>query len=120
MGLYYPRERLWFSLFENYGRKLPCPGLPTQQFGFYHPDSWKHCGAEVFQIYAKGKGIGAVITDQDTLNFYFPVAHTYVQFRNDKILTSKCLLNFSSQQRPPNNHAVDVCYLEAVEITIRD
>ena len=66
------------------------------------------------------KGNGAVITDQDTLNFYFPAAHTYVQFLNDKIQTSKCLLNYSGQQGPPNNHAVDVCYLEAVEITIRD
>ena len=30
--------------------------------GLHRPDSWKHCGAEVFQIYAKGKGNGAVIT----------------------------------------------------------
>ena len=115
VGLYIPRVLQWFSLFQNYGHKGSCPGIPSLHTGFQSAAFWQKCAAEVFQIYAKGKPNGAIITDQDTLMFYVPFAHTFVQFRRDKILTSDCLLLLSRQRRPPINEAVDLCPLETVK-----
>ena len=66
VGLFYPHEDKWFSMYQNTGHKQTCPGsTPTEQYGFHRQDSWFYCGAEVFQVFAKGKANGVQITDQD-------------------------------------------------------
>ena len=36
VGLFYARSHnLWFSLFQNRGRKLPCPGIPSSAYGLF-------------------------------------------------------------------------------------
>ena len=121
VGLYYPRERKWFSMWEGYGRKLTCPGAPSQEYGFEDEDRWYLCGGEVFRVYAKGKSIGDTITDQDTLSFYYyTVDIKNVRFLPNGINLSECMLDLSDRKRPPSNHAFDQCKYESVEITIYD
>ena len=120
MGLYYIRENQWFSIDDQSSRKSACPGDPNPTIGFHSFLAWLQCGTEVFRVFAKGKGDGATITDQDTLMFYVPIGKEYVQFLNDKVATDKCPFVVSGNQVPPSNDAFDHCVNEGVEITIFD
>ena len=121
VGLFYPRENKWFSMYQNRGHKQTCPGsTPTVEFGFHRQDSWYYCGAEVFQVFAKGKANGVPITDQDLLTFYFPAAYSVVKFLPDQVITSSCMIDQSSHALPPTVNAYDQCKWESVEITIFD
>ena len=121
VGLYYPRQNVWFSMWRGYGRKLPCPGLPTLQYGFQLGSRWGDCLGEKLKIYAKGKGIGATITDQDTIAIYYPHQKTFVRATvNQGVTTSKCLLQKSGGRLPPSNAAFDKCNFDALEVTIHD
>ena len=120
VGLYYPRENKWFSMFQGFGRLLTCPGNPSTAHGFQDFQKWFQCGAEVFQIYAKGKPIRATITDQDTISLYYPTDIRNVVFGTNGAALSQCMLEKSSFSLPPNNQAFDECKYMSVDITIRD
>ena len=120
VALYYPRESNWFSVFTGRGQKSPCPGTFNEQHGFVRFEKWFECGGEVFQVFAKGKGYGETITDQDTLSFYYPLGRTYVKFLIDQVVASQCMLEKSDNKRPPSNEAFDRCLSDSVEITISD
>ena len=115
VGLYYPREGRWFSIYNGIGHKEPCPGNPTATYGFHSRSSWSCCGGEVFQVFAKGKGHGAIITDQDTLAFYYPCGRKFVSFQARQVLLSSCI-----NSCPPSSAHFDRCIAETVEITIFD
>lgn len=120
VGLYYANEQKWFSMYQGKGNKQSCPGLPNIDYGFHLEDSWRYCGAEVFQIYAKGKFLGETITDQDTITLYYPVGKANVLFLPDEVTLSTCMLERSNHLYPPTDIAFDQCNNESVEITIYD
>ena len=120
MALYNLREGNWFSVYGGRGKKSPCPGTFNEQHGFESLEKWFDCGGEVFQVFAKGKGYGETITDQDTLSFYYPLDRTYVKFLSDQVVVSQCMLDKSGFKRPPSNEAFDRCLSDSVEITIFD
>ena len=115
VGLYYPREGRWFSIWNGRGHKEPCPGSPSTTYGFQASDKWYWCGGEVFQVFAKGKANGAHITDQDTLAFYYPCGHKFVSFQPGQMVLSGCM-----NSCPPSYTHFDRCVSESVEITIYD
>ena len=117
VGLYY-RSNTWFSMTGSRGQRSYCPGTINPRYGFNNCGKWYSCGGEVFQVYAKGKGIGATITDQDTIALYYPCGNTYVQFLSYGQYGSTCLLNKSALSRPPRDAAFDQCKGDSVEITI--
>lgn len=115
VGLYYPADQKWFSMYQHKGHKQPCPGTPNIFTGFENADLWKGCGAEIFQIFAMGKHPGQVIENHDIITLYFTAANQYVR------------LDYSSEGYPdtsecpiqnPNNF-YDVCQYEVLEITVR-
>ena len=120
VGLYFPRGSNWFSALAGRGHRANCPGTFNQEYGFTSLEKWFECGGEVFQVFAKGKGYGETITDQDTLSFYYTLDRTYVQFLTDKVVTSQCMLEKSDFTQPPSNEAFDRCFNDSVEITISD
>ena len=120
VGLFYPRENVWFSMWGNFGHKLPCPGPPNTQFGFASRTNWGKCAGEALQIFAKGKRLGQTITDQDTIAFHYPHGRTYVQILPDRVGVSSCLIDKSGGRLPPSNDAFDQCKFSSVEITIYD
>jgi hypothetical protein len=120
VGLYFPRGSNWFSASNGGGHRANCPGTFNEEYGFESLEKWFECGGEVFQVFAKGKGYGETITDQDTLSFYYTVDRTYVQFLTDTVVTSQCMLEKSGNKRPPSDEAFDKCLSDSVEITIAD
>ena len=72
VGLYYPREKKWMGCWQNpHCGKYPCPGHPTHAFGFSSAIKWKHCGGEIFTIYAYGKAEGDIILNKDAIMLRF-------------------------------------------------
>jgi hypothetical protein len=120
VGLYYKREGKWFSMLNGKGLKSTCPGSPNSQSGFSELEKWFICGGEVFQIYAKGKGLGAEIKDQDAITLYVPLTTRNVKFLQQEDIYSTCIMEKSGYNRPPSNEAFDQCPSESVEITIYD
>ena len=102
----------------GYGRKTTCPGLPTTTYGFVNAYRWYICGSEVFQIYARGKTIGATITDQDTVALYCYSCNSYLKFTTSSVTMSKCLIQKSAGNSFPHVGAFDQCKGDSVEITI--
>lgn len=117
VGLYY-RSNTWFSMKNKVGQRSYCPGRINSYYGFNSYAKWCTCGAEIFQVYAKGKGIGAIITNQDTIALYYPCGRTFVQFQNTGQCGSTCMLQKSGYSRPPSNAAFDQCKGDSVELTI--
>ena len=120
VGLYYREEGNWFAVTNGVGQKSDCPGEPTIINGFSHYSKWPECGDSAFQIYAKGKPLGAIITDKDTLAIFHPglTEKTYVEFLSETIGTSTCLWDASDYVRPPPNSAFDECVDNTVVLTI--
>ena len=119
VGLYYPRENKWFSMFQGRGRRLTCPGNPSNTYGFQDFRRWFLCGSEVFRVYAKGKPIGAKITDQDTIALYYPTGIQHVVFMTNQVILNRCMLQRSGYSPLPNNRGFDECKYMSVDITIR-
>ena len=120
IGLHYSYGRpSWFSLKNNVGQKSVCPGTPSV-FGFKTCPLWHTCQTEVFQIYAKGKGLGARITNKDIVALYHPgvTASGFVQFLSSKVRLSQCLLQKSGNCRPPSVSAFHRCKADTVQINI--
>jgi hypothetical protein len=120
IGLHYSYGRpSWFSLKNCVGQKSVCPGTPSV-FGFKTCPLWHTCQTEVFQIYAKGKGLGARITNKDIVALYHPgvTASGFVQFLSSKVRLSQCLLQKSGNCRPPSVSAFHRCKADTVQINI--
>ena len=94
VGLYYVHENKWFSMWEGLPHKATCPGNPSSASGFQEYLKWFKCAGEVFQVYAKGKSIGAKIIDQDIISLYYPADVHHVVFSNEVSL-SRCMLQTS-------------------------
>ena len=120
IGLYFPAQNTWFSLLLGKGHKNRCPGNPHGTFGFQDFTRWFRCSGEVFQVYVKGKKLGAPIVDQDTLSLYYPGGIKNAIFTPKGITLSTCMLDKSGFTRPPNHQAFDECKYMGVEITILD
>ena len=118
VGLYYPRENRWFSMWHRNGRKEACPGNPGH-YGFQDFNRWFWCGGEVFVVYAEGKAIGQPINDQDTISLYYPCGRQFVVFHPHRCSLSPCMLHRNNNRLPPNEAGYDQCTLDSVEITIR-
>lgn len=115
VGLYYPRENSWFSMWQGWGRKLTCPGKPSTNLGFQDQERWYRCPGEVFRVYAEGKPEGAEINDQDTLSLYYPFSQKYVAFKITEVALDGCPVKRS---KPPSDQAFDECKYMSVDITI--
>ena len=72
VGLYYIAQNTWFSMYRGKGGKSSCPGIATAAHGFADLSKWFLCGAEVFQIFVKGRRMSERITDQDDVALYTP------------------------------------------------
>ena len=120
VGIYYVAQRTWFSMYRGKGGKSSCPGIATAAHGFADLSKWFLCGAEVFQIFAKGKQMGERITDQDDVALYTPCALQTVHFTQPRMTFSKCMMKATNHAFPINDAAFDKCPFESVEITIFD
>ena len=73
VGIYYPRENgKWLGCAGSTCLKATCPGNPSTAHGFQTCDRWFKCWGEVFKIYAKRKGINAVINSDDDISLFYP------------------------------------------------
>lgn len=99
-----------------------CPGSPNAAYGFKSYRSWFTCPTEVFQVYAKGKGIGATIRNGDTIALYHPGVTTngYVRFYSSAVRLSQCMVQQSKYVRPPSTTAFGQCRWDSVQINIYD
>ena len=123
VGLYYPREGKWFSVWKGHATKEQCPGKPNIDIGFHREDSWYYCGGEVFVVFAKGRRRGEAIRDQDAIALYYPGEEQMVNFGNDGVSRDKCMLNSdgipSYTGNSPGKNAFHKCPYNVVEMTIR-
>ena len=120
VGLYYPHGDRWFSMWEGVAQKASCPGNPSSASGFQDFKKWFKCAGEVFQVYAKGKQLGATIIDQDIITLYYPADIQNVVFTSSEVTLSRCMGEKSDYSRPPNNHVFDECENMDVRISIHD
>ena len=116
--LYYVHDKKWFSVYGGRGHKEFCTYIWSLEGGFKPEDRLFVCNYEIFIVYAKGKRVGEAITDQDTLSFYNDIENSYVQFLNDRVILSQCMLEKSGNSRPPTDAAFDECISDSVEIAI--
>lgn len=115
VGLYYPAESTWFSMYYGYGHKNSCPGTPTYDYGFSYSYQWQYCGGEVFRVFAEGRNDGDYIYDQDTIAFYYVYGGYFVGFQPYWPTPSGCMYYC-----PPYYYEFDWCYYDSVELTIYD
>ena len=117
VGLYYPRGGRWLGCAGINCAKATCPGYPTTAYGFVSPEHWYRCWGEVFKIYARGKGSGAVINAQDDIALYYLQQGLWVGQGYER-LTGKypCL----GSSRPPPLASYDGCGWENFRIWKRD
>ena len=117
VGIYYPREQNWFSMWEGYGRKSDCPGRPNMRHGFEGENHHIKCWGEVFRVYAKGKRNGVRIKDGDTLAFYYVFRESMVEFNPSSTELGNCLMP-TSILRPSNEASFNNCKSETVTLKI--
>ena len=120
VALYYNRDSKWFSMINGKGQRSDCHGSPTAKTGFSACGKWTECGSSVFRVYAKGKAIGATITDQDSIALLHPASdgNTFVHFLEESVVVSKCLLENSNNTLPSHRNAWNLCKEDVVEVTI--
>ena len=120
VGIYYPREKNWFSMFQGRGHKSPCPGSPNINTGFNKEYLWFECWGEVFIVYAKGKSNGEQIKAGDRLAFLYPADNSHhVRFGTREVTLSKCMREKSNNNIMPSNKAFDECPQDSVWLAIR-
>ena len=117
VGIYYPREQEWFSMWEGYGRKSDCPGRPNVGHGFEGENHHIKCWGEVFRVYAKGKRNGVRIKDGDTLAFYYVFRERMVEVNPSGTELGQCLLSTISNSQS-NDGAFNNCKSETVTLKI--
>ena len=117
VGIYYPREQNWFSVWQGYGRKSNCPGRPNSSTGFTSRNKHFECVGEVLRVYAKGKSVGKRIKDGDTLAFYYPFGKGSVEFNPSSTGVGNCLMP-TSILRPSNEASFNKCKSETVTLKI--
>ena len=114
VGFYYIyRGPSWFSMKRGIGQTDTCPRSPSNSDGFNTCSKWHTCRTDVFQIYARGKRLGAGITGSDTIALYYPGVRRsgFVQYNgnSDSVGLSQCLLQNSNNLRPPTRAAFNNC-----------
>ena len=120
VGIYYPSEKNWFSMFEGRGHKSSCPGSPNIKTGFNKVNLWFECVGETFLVYARGKSNGQPIVAGDRLAFLFPAGNSrHVRFGAKEDSLSRCMLERSNNNAMPSNKAFDECPQESVWLKIR-
>ena len=104
-----------FSMTNGVGQKSNCPVAIGEC-------TWYKCSNEVFQIYAKGKGIGEAIMNEDIVALYHSSVsrNGFVQFLSNRVGLSQCPLQMSGYVRPPSEAAFNYCEGDSAEIKIYD
>ena len=115
VGIFYPREKNWFSLAGGTGHKHRCPGAPSIAHGFSIAAKWNQCWGEVFQIYAKGKTPGTIINDRDSITLFYIRGKKWVGLVNQKVDLRTC----PGKGGAPTNDRYDVCWGEIFELVKR-
>ena len=113
VGIYYPREGNWLSLNLGFGHKHPCPGHPSHAHGFSGPEKWTKCWGEVFEIYARGKGMGATISSHDHVTIFYRQDRKWVGLVGDHHVD---LRTCPGSVCPPPDHIYDKCWGEIFEL----
>ena len=111
VGLYFPEEKVWFSMEGGKGRKTSCPGKPNLQTGFEKSEHWKNCHTAIFQMIAKGRKPGDRIENGDAVFLYCTTIGRYVRIES----TGTPIL--SDCPRVSKN-PFDDCYNEVLQLTI--
>ena len=112
IGLYFPVEKVWFSIEQSKGKKTSCPGKPSMETGFEKSVYWKDCSSAVFQMMAKGRKAGDEIQNGDIVFLYSYYNHRYVRIEKEGTpVLSNC---------PDINqeYSFDECYNEVLRLTI--
>ncbi len=110
VGLHYPRQRgNWLGCAGSHCVKATCPGHPTTAYGFANTDRFFQCYGEVFRIYARGKGSGAIINSL----YLQGVAQGYDQ---DTVKVCPCL----GTARPLAHSVYDGCAFETFRVWKRE
>jgi hypothetical protein len=116
VGLYNSRYSRWFSLYQNRGQMLSCPGSLNPAIGFDHLYKWFLCGGEVFRIYAYGKKDGVPLDEEDDIMLYFPAGGTFGRFPNNGAVgVNTC----PRGQLPPTCDKFDRCPENLIKITVK-
>lgn len=110
VGLYFNRQRKWFGCSHRYCGKYTCPGNPSHHYGFQHPTKWRHCGGEIFKIYAMGKCNGHTISHKDAI--MLRIGSKWVSMAAGTMDKRTC----PGHYQPPPNSKFDQCPGEAFEI----
>ena len=119
VGIYYPREKNWFSMSTGRGHKEGCPGTPNINTGFNKDNLWLQCWGEVFIVYAEGKSNGEEIKAGNRLAFFFPADPSHVSFQTDKTTLDQCMRRTSDNNPMPPACGFAACIDESVRLTIR-
>lgn len=98
-------------MWQGYGRKSNCPGIPKSSYGFNSADKRIKCYGEVFKILAVEKSDGERIKGGDKVALYYIHEGKMVSFYQSNTQTSECLLG---------KHGLNDCSSEIVELHIFD
>ena len=114
VGLYFPAEKVWFSIEQNKGQKTSCPGKPSMGTGFEKSEYWKDCQSAVFQMIVKGKKAGAEIQNGDIVFLYSSYKHRYVRIEREGTPVLSNCPNINKELKD----SFDECYNEVLQLTI--
>ena len=119
VGIYYPHEDKWFSMYRGQGHKGACPGSPNIETGFSEDSLWSTCSPTVFLVFAEGKSNGEQIVAGDRLAFFYPANPNHVQFSATQVTLSQCMREKSTSSSKPSNYAFIACEEEILWLAIR-
>ena len=112
VGLYYPREKLWFGCpHGNYCNKKPCPGKPNYKTGFENRAKWDQCWGEVFKIYAVRRHVGEPIQEYDSIMLYYVREKKWVSLAGGRTDKRPC-----PGTPPPSDNKFEACWGEAFQL----
>ena len=116
VGIYYTPRGRWFGCSGPFCQaRAGCPGIPTQSHGFNNPHLWLRCSGEVFEIYARGKSVGSLISPHDTVMLRFVRDNKWVGLVNKHPEKLSC----PGATRPPPPDKYEACWGSVFELWVR-
>ena len=112
VGAYFPRRQKWLGCYEGSCYRRPCPGRPSNTYGFQSQDKWTVCPGEVFKIYAKGKALNSIINEHDIIMLYYLVDNQWVNLANTIVARG----SGPGTTRPPSAATYETNWSYALEV----
>lgn len=107
---YLREQNTWVKYLEsNVCGKGTCSGTTA------HGSNFSRCGAEIFRIYARGRGNGEIVYNNDVVVLYSDVACKYLSIQGEK-LGDVSSFNFCPGIIPPAYLSYGICSKNAFRI----